>query len=525
MAVRYCSALFRLGSTAKSNNSEAKANLFKGWAVATNPIDQIDDGATKIAYVRWIPEHSDVLIARIIGATPLFDFVDLDAFRGQDGPALRRELTQASEREPVRYRRILLQKILALRSSGVKAVVLTLDWTAPLREIVFACRSVGITTILVPHESVFSTPDTYYVQKRRKTNAPMTDYVLCWGGLQEQIFLNRGYPSDRLIKVGSPKLDFDVTYEPILSNSQYREIFGLGEGGKIIVFAMQPMDNYDSKRSAREDQARAISDVLAYCEERGHQLVVRTPPSRDEVIPTFLSQKLNSSPNIAVDIAGEYVLTPEETIAHADLVVSVNSTMLFEARLMGKPSIGMRYIDLPSIWSEAGIPMVLSRLEFSMVADKALAADGGSVPKASEWAEAQFSNPDFGFDGKSLLRIRDKLEAIVKAPGAPLALDVRGFANPAVGPVFYPSSVVVTDGLLQQYGAETLQSILQVEAVFKAATPYNAAAGDLFVGSPETLTVEFEKMRKSLGRPLRVLDDSEIAARAEKLAPAPERED
>ncbi|MBP1861111.1 hypothetical protein [Rhizobium herbae] len=500
--------------------------LFEDWAVSTNPIDlpSKEAGTKMVGYVRWIPEHSDILIARVIDACPHIKFVDVNIFKGQQHPEIRRALTQAAERDPIRFRRLALASLLALRTKGIDAIVLTLDWTAPLREIVFACRSIGIRTILIPHESVFSTTDTFYYQKRRRTNAPLTDHVLCWGEMQAGIFEERGYPRSRIVKVGSPKLDFDFKYRPALTRQQFEQLFGIAENAKIVLFTMQPMDNYNDKKYARQRQASAISDVLQYCHDRGHHLFLRTPPSREQILPEHLQLRLNASPNVSIDVAGEYVLTPEETLCQADLVVSVNSTMLFEARLMSKPSIAMKYIDLPTIWENTDILIATSGLQFSLHADEALRSNDHRMSERTlEWAASNFSNEKFGIDGEALSRIQQNLDSILQAPHNQLQLTTAN-AEPKIGnELFRPSAVVVAKDLIDEYGAERMKSYLGVERVFAASSVFNAASGDLFVRSPSIDDPKFESTRIGLGRPVYILSDEQLNELASVAAVEPQK--
>ncbi|MGH2341478.1 hypothetical protein ACRC7T_08305 [Segnochrobactraceae bacterium EtOH-i3] len=486
-------------------------DLFASWATAVNPIDLARlPAGPKVGYIKWIPEHSDVLISRIVAAHPEITFIDCAIFSGQEVPDIRRDITRAAERQPRKFRRIVLSALIALKARGLECVIMTLDWPAPFREIVFACRSIGIRTILVPHEGVFATVEQYYRQKRRGTNAPLCDYTLCWGELQRTIFTGRGYPAERIIKVGPPKFDADVLYAPMVTTSQARAVFGIAEGMKIIAFTMQPMDNYVDKDAARARQAQAISDVLDYAEDRGCFLLVRTPPSRDQVIPEELMKRLTGSMRATLDVAGEYVLGPEEMIAQSDLIVSVNSTMLFEARLMGKPAVAMKYIDLPSMWENTDVAFVTDKDAFFATADALLARGPRPLSEAAHgWATAQFSDDRFGFDGKALDRIGAAMQEILARPPAffPIRLDRGGAVNEAV---LRPAVAVVTNGLMRKFGADVLARGLGVVAVHDCKTDFRAAAGDIFVASPDTVDARFEKTCIELGRPLHMLGEDDL---------------
>lgn len=487
-------------------------DLFSSWMTAANPIDLARlPAGPKVGYVKWIPEHSDVLISRIVAAHPDINFIDCAIFAGQDVPAIRRDITRAAERQPRKFRRIVLSALIALKARGLECVIMTLDWPAPFREIVFACRTIGIRTILIPHEGVFATVDHYYRQKRRGTNAPLCDYTLCWGELQRTIFTERGYPESRIIKVGPPKFDADVLYQPMVTAAQARAVFGIPDGVKVIAFTMQPMDNYADKETARARQAKAISDALDFSEENGCFFLVRTPPSRDQVIPDELMKRITGSMMATLDVAGEYVLGPEEMIAQADLIVSVNSTMLFEARLMGKPAIAMKYIDLPSMWENTDVAFVTSRSAFFKTAERALAAGSQPLSKAAHrWATSQFSDARFGFDGNALNRIGAAMRQIVASPPSPFPIRLVDAAT-AGDSTLRPAVVVVTNDLMKEFGPDVLMEALGVTAVHDCKTDFRAAAGDMFVASPDTVDARFEKTCIELGRPLHMLGEDDMA--------------
>lgn len=486
------------------------SDLFDGWISPSNPIDQLKLGRMpKIGYIKWIPEHGDILISRLIEASgDRLSFFDLDIFRGQDSPAIRPLIMRAAEREPRRYRKLIISKLLQYKAFGLDTVVLTLDWMPPLREIVFACRDLGIRTVLIPHESVFSTVDFYYTHPKRRTNAPLCDHVLCWGGLQEEIFTGRGYPSSRITKVGSLKLDADVSYSRVATGDQIRSLLDVPAVSKIVAFTMQPMDNYSDKKDARVRQATAIEHALDYCEERGQFLLVRTPPSRDKLIPDELHTRIERSKFATLDIAGEYLLSPEETIAHADLVLSVNSTMLFEARLMQKPAISMQYIPVPSIWENTDIGFAREKDTFYRLADEFLSLSSHPLGgDAWQWAVDRFADAAFGFDGNSAYRAAHKLSRLRTEQYSKMQVGLAPFGD---AHTFASATATVSNALVNEFGIDIIRDKLALSGVARTKSERDAAAGDIFVTLEDVQDREFEARLQSLGRPVYRLKQSDI---------------
>lgn len=458
-----------------------------------------------VGYVDWIPEHGGRLIDVIAGSTPTLREIGL--FRDPTDPEQRRRILHFAEYNPVEYQRRAKQRLAADRAAGMRALLLTLDWPPVMRELVVAARAVGLPTVLVPHESVFAFSDLYYLHGRTEIDAPLADWTLCWGDLQRDIFLERGYPADRLIKVGSPKLDADALYRPRLSSEEFRALHGAGEGERIVLFAVQTMDNFGNARTAREAQAQAVADAVDYCEARAHRLVIRPPPSRAQVFPEPLIERLRASPAVSLADWEVYRTSPEEAMAHADLVMSIGSTMLFEAALMGKASLGLRHVAFDSIWDRAGIPSAATAAELRTEADRLLDGGGGLPEEGMAWAIRSFSDGVHGFDGGSLGRIRERLATAMADPPPPLALDlaIRGRADVAAARV-----LAVSGGLGRLAPADRLARALGARRIFPAADGWSVAAADACVRLTGETDRRLERLAATLNRPILELDRHEV---------------
>jgi hypothetical protein len=352
-------------------------------------------------YTPWIAEHGDTLIGRI--ASPDYQCVAFDMIKDIESNATRREVLEFARTSPDLYRRMVIRRLVPLQSR-ISGFILTFDWTPVMRIIASVCRELGIPTILIPHESVFVDRSKYYWDIRSGASVPVSDVILGWGGLQREIFAERGYPDDRFIAVGAPKFDVYHHYVPKLTRERFYGLYGLKADRKTILFASQPLDSQLDAREARTSQRLAISDLLDFAETRGAQLIVRLPPSKDDVLGSDLRARLLNSEFGAYDDATCYMATPEEALYHCDVVTSVNSTMLFEGMLIGRPALSMKYVEFDQIWEQAGVPAARTAAEAEPYLDAMLRGDWRLEPAGMAWAAQSFGVGDF--DGKASDRIR-----------------------------------------------------------------------------------------------------------------------
>ncbi|HBH26833.1 MAG TPA: hypothetical protein DDX54_05475, partial [Rhodospirillaceae bacterium] len=305
---------------------------------------------------------------------------------------------------------MLARRLVPLRNR-IAGVIFTFDWAPVARIAANLCEELGIPRILIPHESVFADRDKYYRDIVSGANVPLADIVLGWGEMQREIFTERGYPDARFRSTGAPKFDVYKDYAPHLTRAQHHRLFGLDPERETILFCAQPLDSQFSTKQARETQRAVIGDLLDFCEGRGAQLIVRMPPSKDAILNKALRERMEPNPLAAVDEATCYLVPPEEAIYHADLVTSVNSTMLFEAWLMGRRALSTKYLEFDQIWQKVGIPAAKGR-EALFKEAAALLDDPDWAPdaKGMEWAGRMFGVGRC--DGKAGARISALLSDI-----------------------------------------------------------------------------------------------------------------
>jgi hypothetical protein len=371
---------------------------------------KLESGKANFLYLPWIVTHGDKLIQQL-GSNDHYAIRPLNIADNMANLEVRRAIGAFARNHAGTYKNYLKQQLLPLRKK-IKGMLFTMDWPPAMRLLAEVCQELGIPRILVPHESVFVDPSKYYVCVASMASTPLCDVILAWGDLQANIFIERGYPADRIIKVGAPKFDIYHDYKPLYEYEDFCTLYGFDVAKRTVLFAAQPMDSqFDDVKLARNQQSKAIGDAFALAQAKGWNFLLRMPPSGDNVITQQLRQAIYTAPNAFID-QGVYLLGPEECIYHSSYVASVNSTMLFEALLMGRRCLSLKYLEFDQFWQECGIPSVTNAEELAALItqweDGAFSIDETKLA----WAAQQLSNG--AFDGKAAKRIKQYLRQVAE---------------------------------------------------------------------------------------------------------------
>src|SRR6187399_1110988 len=236
---------------------------------------------TRFVYLPWIQAHGDTLFRQINAHDDLLR--PLPLFRDIQRTEQRRAISLLARERPDVLRRLFL-RILAALPPHVVGFAFSLDWNGAMRQAVYACKKVGLRTVLIPHEAMFANPKLYYVDISNGVDYPICDYICAWGKLQADTLCERGYPAERIALTGTPKFDCYTNYKPQMSREAFCQLYCFDPKRKIILFAMQPLDSQFDTNEAQAAQQRALKELIVFCREAGHQLLVRCPPSNDDVL-------------------------------------------------------------------------------------------------------------------------------------------------------------------------------------------------------------------------------------------------
>lgn len=359
-----------------------------------------------VLFQSWIWSHTGKLIESVRSSD--YNLVDMELFSDPDDKQTRNAIMRYAANHGEDFGRLMQDRVKTF--AGAKALLVTLDWVPAVRHIVYAAASAGIPTVLLPHESVFADRERYYRHQKLNINTPACDVVLAWGDLQEEIFVSRGYPADRVIKVGAPKFDYIDRIRGL--GREPAAALGLDPNRPIVTFAVQPLDSQFDAKMARQSQNRAIEDVIVSANRLGHQVVVRLPPSKDELLNRRLYRLIAERDGVVVDNPTKgYTLTAEEAVRVSDMMISINSTMLLEAALAGKVAVSTKYVEFEQIWDNLKIPVARNASELQSILLAAVSSKERITSRYNiGWAERALNNGPF--DGLAAQRASDMLARI-----------------------------------------------------------------------------------------------------------------
>jgi acetyltransferase-like isoleucine patch superfamily enzyme len=382
--------------------------------VSAYSVEQAPTDTLRLLYIPWIESHTDALV-NLLRRTGEVEFIPLPLLEMLPGKsrAHRHEIMHIAHNQPAFFKQCLLA-CLAKLTTPVHGLLLTLDWCDGIRQAATILREMGIPTMLVPHESVFAQEAFYYRDPRTGIDKPMADHLFVWGQLQAEVFKKRGFPADKITVTGSPKLDAIRHYQSPLSREQHYQRYGLQEDKPVLLFVTQALDGQFDTPTALSRQSVAIQDCLAFCHAHDWNMVVRMPPARGfEILDLALyGELLKASCAVTDGVHGShYVATPEDAMFHANVVVSINSTMLLEASLMDRPAISLGYVPSNQLWhKQAGLPLANHRDELIKYLQHAKEVGGSLLTKEGcAWVQSAYSAGDF--DGKAATRILQAIKA------------------------------------------------------------------------------------------------------------------
>ncbi|MGG4167064.1 hypothetical protein ABEW00_06225 [Rossellomorea vietnamensis] len=400
----------------KSILNELKEESERNWLdfsstyLEIEPKPQIHFSPNKlnVLFMPWIERSTNGLI-NIIDERTEINFIPFKYFKNVDESSYRSKINSYSRENRVRLKNHI-KKYISEHYSNVDAIMVTLDWIAPIHIFIEACKEIGIPTFLVPHESVFAKQSMYYVDYVTGVNVPNSDYILAWGDIQKDIFVSRGFDKDKIINVGTPKFDVNKDYQPRISKAEFFKQIGFDLNKRTMLFVMQPLDSQYHEADARYAQNKIIKDLIKINQVYGYQLILRLPPALGEkLIEETLLHELKEIPSIYLEGLDNVPIAPQDSIKHCDIVLSINSTMLFESALLDTPSLAIKYIDFDLFWEKAGLPSVENFNDLEDALTYLINSEKNSLTtKGWKWAADKLS------DGEFKLNASEKIERNIK---------------------------------------------------------------------------------------------------------------
>lgn len=394
---------------AKPSNSDdlSKPNIPAWFNVGKNEHVSFNKHHNKpiYLYATWTDEYTSSLIPKI--RDDAYELMPLDLFQKIDSISVQKQVQAYAQQYPELYRKLLIRHLLPL-SKHVSGVIFTFDWSPVMRSLAHVCEELNIPRILIPVEQVFGDLDQYYKDPLTCASMPTNDVILAGGGLQRDIFINRGYDASKIEIVGSVCFDDYAHYQPQLSRDTYSRIMGLDPEKKSILFLFQAANSATNRL-----QNQILESLFLYVREQGHQLLIRLPKLRGVSLDANLRARLEVSDCAIIDDEEYQTVSSAESIYHSHVICAIDSPLLFDGLLLEKPALAITYENKAQVWYQAGVIQIKDEHMLNKTLASILEHDEWKYNDAAKrWAATQFSCGKF--DGQAAKRIRSYLAKLAQ---------------------------------------------------------------------------------------------------------------
>jgi hypothetical protein len=271
------------------------------------------------------------------------------------------------------YYRIQFPRVVKYLETGIRIleheqpdVVLTkADGPTPVRTFVNLANTRNIPTVLIQHG--IKSPINDYL--------PPSQHVAVWGETASGFFEEKGLDSDRFHVTGAPHFDGLANYDADIA--AVKSALDIPEKDAVVTLASQSFDD-EIRRSILE----AVITHIAPLE--GVTVVLRPHPRGD----IGLHQEFADRSEHNVRIAAEADI--HDLLGATDLLLAINSTVIFEASLLGTPVLVLSFTD------ERDHPFYAPANGYPRVTDPSQLRDAVTNALNDDEGELRAQQPSFG---------------------------------------------------------------------------------------------------------------------------------
>lgn len=179
------------------------------------------------------------------------------------------------------------------------------------------------------------------------------DVLLCWSNSMKHRFMDVGVEGKRIIVTGSPRYELLLNEAKLHHSEEIRRRLGLANTSKVILWA-PASDAIENDKNSILRKNQGLEELLTIIQAiRGMAdciLVIKTHP---------LAYQINYE-SITRNYDFVRLLHKENTfelLSVADIVVSWNSGIIYEAAMLSKPVVGLNLFKIPDLFGviESGI--------------------------------------------------------------------------------------------------------------------------------------------------------------------------
>lgn len=291
-------------------------------------------------------------------------------------------------------------------------LVFVTDENGSGRPLVAAARSLGIPCVGIQHGIIHPLHTEYVYPKYSDSGTiPLCDATAVFGQNERDILTGYSvFKESQVAVTGQSRLDLVFRPEPGAAASDHA---GDGQARrKVVLFSTGAEPDLPAMPVLAEALSQLGSEV---------RLVIKLHPSENtELLYAEKCRQYGLKDFVVVKKADLYQL-----LDSCDLHVSINSTVLSEAVVFGKPNLVIDTVGLPAWgnWAEQGVARNLSSFGSPKEALEKMLFDPGMKQEYLKAREAFIKKHYFRLDGKATERICDVGERYLKKRNEPKEKD------------------------------------------------------------------------------------------------------
>ena len=256
-----------------------------------------------------------------------------------------------AKQNPLLYKRYITNRLTPL-ISNIKMVLFTSDLNPFTRIVVEVCAELEIKTLLIVNEPRYISHETWYWDPESRVSIPQCEEVWVSTSFQKDIFIERGYPEDRIFVTPSPYIMSRVDYSIKISKKQFCRLYGFDPLKKIVLYSCVDFGLFVDSSLANRAQKDSLLAVINYCRDNDVQLLIRCNSKSLLQIYDDFSKIIEEQKCCEVE-SSDFAMNVIESICHADCVISADNEVLENAILMCRYAIALRFIhELKLPWDE-----------------------------------------------------------------------------------------------------------------------------------------------------------------------------
>ncbi len=263
------------------------------------------------------------------------EFREIFRYKGYDlWPTLREEIEFIFK---VKFKWVMCyieSSIALLKRLKISLVASICDFIAPTRSMVLVANSLSIPTLLVQQGLQVDETGRFFI--------PLTCRKIAVWGLADKRYMERfGVKCSRIVITGSPLHDTIIakkTTKNLRENIQKK--LGLDKSKKIVLIISQAFENFWGENARGKFIRLAIS---ALQHRKDIEIILKLHPREDKRIPNSIIDDLKPQ-NVHL-IKKEFGIP--ELLGISDIMITVNSTAIYDAIVENKPVITINLARIP----------------------------------------------------------------------------------------------------------------------------------------------------------------------------------